>query len=262
MSDSILVTGATGTLGRVLVRQLSKSGLPTRALSRRRDAVFPAGVEQVTGDLLSGAGLPEAVSGVRAIVHCATNYRRPTDDVFATRRLIEAASPRIGRGGDAPHLIYVSIVGADRIPLKMYHYKAGIEGMIERSGLPWTIQRATQFHDLLRTILGYAGRLPIMPLPAGIRFQPIDPGDLACKLTDLALGEPAGRVPDIGGPEIRTIEDLARSYLGAAGRQRRIASIWLPGKLVAGFRQGRNLAPDNPAGVVTFEQFLQRTGPR
>jgi uncharacterized protein YbjT (DUF2867 family) len=255
MQRPILVTGGTGTLGRVLVQQLLDKGLQPRILSRRpENSGDPPGVQWVTADLLSGAEVADAVADVDAIVHCATNYARPEDDVHGTRRLIETAL----RGG-SPHLIYVSIVGVDKIPVKMYRYKAGIEGIVQRGGLPWTVQRATQFHDLVAGIIRRASRLPIMPLPTGVRFQPIDTGDLAQRLVNLACGPAVGRADDIGGPRVEGVADLAEQYLRAAGKTRRIASIPLPGKVFRGYRHGDNLAPDHPAGTVTFEQYLART---
>lgn len=257
----ILVTGGTGTLGRVLVQQLVHSDLPTRVLSRRADGDFPAGVDLVTGDLVTGAGIGRAVTDVGAVVHCATNYRHPLDDVHGIKRLIAAMSREGERRGSAPHLIYVSIVGVDRIPVKMYRYKAGIEGLVERSFLPWTIQRSTQFHDVIKTGLKFASRLPVLPLPSGTDFQPIDTADVARRLEELAVGAPLGRVRDIGGPRVHTIQDLARTYLRVAGKQRRLVPVWLPGRVFAGYRHGWQLAPDHPFGTLTFEQFLLRTGP-
>jgi len=255
MTRPILVTGGTGTLGRVLVQQLLDNGLRPRVLSRReRNSTDPAGAQWVTADLLDGARLADAVGGARAIVHCATNGRQPADDVHGTRRLIEAAL----RGG-SPQLIYVSIVGVDEIPRKYYRYKHGVEGIVQRSGLPWTILRATQFHDLIHGVLRAACRLPVLPLPSGTSFQPIDTRDVARRLADLAVGPAQGRVPDIGGPLVETIQELGRQYLTAAGRRRLVGSVWLPGAVARGYRRGYQLTSDNRYGTATFEQHLART---
>ena len=251
----ILVTGGTGTLGRVLVQQLLDNGLRPRVLSRRaRNSSDPAGVQWVTADLLKGPKLADAVADVDAIVHCATNYRHPADDVIGTRRLIDTALL-----GGSPHLIYVSIVGVDKIGLKYYRHKLGIEGVVERSGLPWSVLRATQFHDLVVRLLRGAGRLPVMTLPAGVSCQPIDTADVAHRLLDIVAAPPQGRAPDIGGPRIETVLDLAQQYLRAAGKKRKLASIWTPGAVAHGYRDGLHLTPEHADGTVTFQDYLDRT---
>lgn len=254
MDGRILVTGGTGTLGRVLVRRLLAGGQQPRVLSRRPNPQLP-GVQWVTGDLRTGPEIADAVSDVAAIVHCATNGPRPVDDVIGTRRLIEAA-----RLAGAPHLIYVSIVGVDRIPLKYYRYKYGIEGIVERSGLPWTVQRATQFHDLVSVLLRTAAFLPVLPLPAGTSLQPIDTADVADRLLDVAAGPALGRAPDIGGPRVEPIQELARHYLEMTGKRRAVGSVRYPGKVAAGYRSGFQLTPDHADGVLTYQQFLERSG--
>ena len=254
MSSRILVTGGTGTLGRVVVDQLADGGYRPTVLSRKpRNAQAPARARWVAGDLLQGPGVEEAVTGVAAIVHCATNGRSPVDDVMGTRRLIEAA-----RAAGSPHLIYVSIVGCDRIPLKYYRYKHGIEGIVQRSGLPWTVQRVTQFHDLIATILGYAARLPILPLPSGTSVQSIDTADAAARLVELAAGPARGRAPDLGGPRVEPIQDLARQYLRLTDRKRRVGSIRYPGAVARGYRSGFHLTPEHADGAFNFQHYLLR----
>ncbi len=252
MQRPILVTGGTGTLGRAVVAELIERDRTPRILSRReRNSADPAQAQWVIGELVTGERVADAVADVDAIIHCATNYRHMDQDVRGTRRLIDTALL-----GGSPHFVYVSIVGVDRIPLKMYRYKAGIEGIVGRGELPWTVQRITQFHDLVLTILRNMARSPVMPLPAGLQFQPIDTRDAARRLVDLALAEPAGRATDVGGPLVQTIEDLARQYLAAANRKRRIIDVRLPGKVMRAYRDGWNLTPDNTFGTVDFEEFL------
>ena len=90
------------------------------------------------------------------------------------------------------------------------------------SGLPWTTLRATQFHTLSADGAA-AGQLPAIPV-AAFRFQPVDPGEVADRLVELALGDPAGLVPDLAGPRIYGMGELIRGYLrarGCAGRSSR-----------------------------------------
>ena len=89
-----------------------------------------------------------------------------------------------------------------------------------------------------------AGRLAALEDPMGVT-------NLA-----LALSEPAGRAPDFGGPEVRTVKDLAHSYLSTAGKRRAIVPIWLPGKVFHAYRRGGNLTSEHAAGTITFEQYL------
>ncbi|MGI8311244.1 SDR family oxidoreductase [Saccharopolyspora hattusasensis] len=248
MQKPMLVTGGTGTLGKAVVRRLLDAGNDVRVLSRRpRPADVPHG--WATGDLSTGEGIAAATSGVDAIVHCATTLGRK--DVAATQRLIDAAR----RNGD-PHLIYISIVGVDQVPLFYYRAKFAAEKRVAGSGLPWTILRTTQFHDLVARMTSVQRRSPVIGALAGVNFQPIDVRDVADRLAELAVGEPAGRVPDIGGPEIRSHRDLARAYLDSTGHRRILLPVWLPGAAFAGYRRGGHLAPDQAVGRITFDELL------
>jgi uncharacterized protein YbjT (DUF2867 family) len=246
---TILVTGGTGTLGRAVVTQLPADGHSVRVLSRRPHE--DETVEWVTGDLTTGAGLDEAVRGADAIIHCATDTRHPRRDVDGTQNLIDAA-----RRNGAPHLVYISIVGVDRIPLGYYRVKLEVERLIEDSGLPWTILRATQFHDLVSTVARILTWLPVAAVPAGTSFQPVDVRDVAARLGELAVTAPAGRAPDFGGPEVSSAVDLVRAHLHASGRRRAVLPVRMPGKVAAAYRDGGHLAPEHADGRRTFEEFL------
>lgn len=251
----ILVTGGTGTLGRPLVELLADQGAAVRVLSRRPSPVPAPPYQWCTADLRHGQGLEAAVDGADTIVHCATAVRG--DDLAAARALL-AAARRAGR----PHLVYISIVGIDRIPMRYYRTKLEVERLVKDSGLPWTILRATQFHDLIAQGCAAAARLPVLPVPAASSFQPIGAAEVAARLAELATGKPAGRVPDVGGPQVRTAADLARSYLRASGRRRRVQPVWLPGRAAAALRRGALLAPGHASGRITFEEFLGARRPR
>src|SRR5262249_8886298 len=200
MTSRILVTGGTGTLGRHVVPRLRDAGTAVRVLSRHARETAD-GVDYVTGDLLKDEGIQAAVNGAGIIVHLAGG--RKGDDE-ATRNLVRAAA----RAG-ARHVVYISVVGADRIPVvsgadrAMFGYfgfKLAAERIIADSGLPWTTLRATQFHDLSLTVAEQMTKLPVIPVPAGVRFQPVDTGEGAARLVGLAPASPARRVPDTAGP--------------------------------------------------------------
>ncbi|RST16946.1 NAD-dependent epimerase/dehydratase family protein [Streptomyces sp. WAC05374] len=241
---TILVTGSTGTLGRHVEARLRADGHEVRGLSRH---ARPYAVDLHEG----GAGLDTALAGVDTVVHCASSPRG--GDERAARNLIAGA-----RRSGAGHLVYISIVGVDRVPLGYYRTKLAVERLFEESGLGWTVLRATQFHDLVAAVLGAAARLPVLAVPAGVSDQPVEVTEVAARLAALAAGAPAGRVPDMGGPEVRTFPDLARAYLRATGRRRPVVSVPLAGKAYRGFRAGGHLAPEHAVGRGTFEEFLER----
>jgi uncharacterized protein YbjT (DUF2867 family) len=254
VTSPFLVTGGTGTLGRLVVPLLRDAGADVRVLSRRaRDP--ENGVRFVVGDLATGAGVAAATAGVGTIVHLAGTAKGDEDKA---RHLVRAAS---GVG----HLVYVSVVGAERVPVvgaadrAMFGYfatKRAAELVVEGSGLPWTTLRATQFHDLILTVATQLAKLPVLPVPSGMRFQPIDTGEVAARLVELALGPPAGLVPDLAGPEVRGLDDLLRSYLRGTGRHRLLMPVRLPGGAARAIRAGANLAPDRAVGSRTWEDFL------
>ncbi|MFF4528578.1 SDR family oxidoreductase [Streptomyces sp. NPDC001407] len=253
MDRPILVTGGTGTLGRALVARLLADGVPVRVMSRRpRRADDDRPYEWAVCDLVQGTGLDAALADVRAVVHCATNAR---NDVAATRQLADAA-----RRAGVPHLVYVSIVGIKTIPLPYYRSKLEAERIVRESGLPWTTLRTTQFHDLVATLTTVQRRLPVVLTLSGVRFQSIEVTEVADRLAELAQGAPAGRVPDMAGPEIREARDLAAATLRAAGLRKRVVPVRLPGKIIRNLRAGGNLAPDRAVGTATFEEFLAARG--
>lgn len=245
----VLVTGGKGTLGRAVVQRLLSAGREARVLSRRPQPAEATPYTWMTGDLLGGDGIDAAVAGVDAIIHCATTNGR--GDVDAARRLIEAA-----QRFDRPHLVYISIVGIEEVPMPYYRAKFEVEQLIVESGLPWTILRATQFHDLIAWLFSVQWWLPVIMVPSGVSVQPIDVREVADRLVELAGGTPAGRVPDMGGPQVRSLADLARSSLRASGRRRPLLPVRVPGKAFRGYLDGGHLTPGCAVGRITFEEFL------
>lgn len=244
----VLVSGGTGVLGRELVRLLGGQA-EVRVLSRR--STDRPGF--VRGDLDTGEGLFTATSGVDVIAHCATaaDYRRPQRDVEGTRRLLKAAR------GQQPHVVYISIVGVDRIPLGYYRAKLATEQLIRGSGLPWTILRTTQFHDLALTFVMLLTKGPFALVPRGFRGQPVDAGDVAARMSSLVLGDPASRAPDFGGPQVEDSEEMVRIYLSLVQRRRPMLPIPAPGRIAAAFRAGGHLLADGERGTRTFEEYLR-----
>jgi uncharacterized protein YbjT (DUF2867 family) len=262
MTSPILVTGGTGTLGRHVVSRLRSAGYDVRVLTRGERPAHN-GVQFVTGDLSTGAGLAPAVDGVSTIVHCAGNAK---DDEEFTRNLVRAVPSRAA----APHLVNISVVGADRVPVvsavdrAMFGYfksKLAAERVVSGCGLPWTTLRATQFHDLILLVARQMAKLPVIPVPAGSHFQPVDADEVAARLVELALGEPSGLVADVGGPRTYSVPELLRGYLRATHRRRLLVPVPLPGRAARAVREGAILAPDHAVGKRTWEEFLAEHAP-
>jgi uncharacterized protein YbjT (DUF2867 family) len=255
MSTPLLLTGGTGTLGSQVTPLLHEAGHKIRILSRHHHE--PAdGIEYVRGDLSTGEGVDAALTGAETIVHLAGTQK---NDQLKASNLVAAA-----RQAGARHLVYISVVGADRIPVesradrRMFGYfasKRAAELIVADSGVPWTILRATQFHDLLLTMVQGMAKLPVIPVPA-FRFQPVDTREVAAQLIELACREPAGLVPDLGGPKVYRMKELIHSYLHARGKHRLIVPVRMPGQAAHAYRAGANLTPDRAIGQRTWEEFL------
>lgn len=241
---TILVTGATGQLGAPTLAALRTAGQEAvGSSSTGRNGLRSA-------DLFTGQGLDEALRGVETIVHCAqTGGRR---DLRLARNLT-AAAQRSGVG----HLVLISIVGIEDIPMPYYDQRVEIEKIAGASGVPLTIQRATQFHTLIDQIFSAQRRLPVVIAPAS-RFQTIAVPEVASRLAELAGGGPQGRVDDIGGPEQLGVGELYRQWRAARGGMRPSLQLRLPFlKAFRGLDAGANLVPGEPFGRETFGQYLR-----
>ncbi|WP_132148932.1 SDR family oxidoreductase [Kribbella antiqua] len=244
----MLVTGGTGTLGRQVVPLVQAAGWKVRVLSRsatdRGD-----GVEYVAADLLKGDGIDAALEGVEVVVHLAGG---PKGDDVGTRNLVQAAE----RAG-VRHLVHISVTAVDQLPLTYFKAKLGAEEAVRGSSVPWTVLRAAQFHDFAWNTLAAMTKLPVLPMPGGLRLQPVDARDVADRLVELALGEPAGLVPDIVGPKVYSLGELARDYLEATGKRRLSLPIRVPGKAGKVYRSGGNLTVTGATvGTRTWEDFV------
>lgn len=245
---TLLVTGGTGTLGRPTVDLLRATGRDVHVLSRHD------GPGRVRGDLDSGSGLADALRGVDAVLHLATTASRR--DVAQTRRLLAAAADAGVR-----HIVYISIVGVDRIPFPYYRAKVECERLIEGSGIPHTILRATQFHDFIAALVDAQRRLPVV-FALDLPDQPISVGEVAVRLVELVDRGPAGRVPDIGGPEQLRLLDAIATLQRYAGTRKPVWPLAIPGRTMRAFRDGHHLADLPGYGRVTFAEFASERASR
>jgi uncharacterized protein YbjT (DUF2867 family) len=240
----VLVTGGTGGLGRHVVARLRERGDDVRVLSRR------PGADTHVGDLNTGAGVADAARGAELVIHAASDNRRNgRRDLEQTRTLLQAAR-------EASHLLYVSIVGIDDIPYAYYRRKLACERAVASGATPYTILRATQFHELIALLLRGAERLPLAPLPLDFRFQSVAAAEVATRTAELIHAAPLEETFACGGPEVLTLEQMARAWRDQRGRPRRLARLPVPGKIGRAFREGRNTCPEHAEGVQTWAQFV------
>jgi uncharacterized protein YbjT (DUF2867 family) len=257
MVNPILVTGGTGVLGSAFVPRLLDAGHTVRILSRSPRPNTDS-LEYVVGDLETGAGVEAAVAGVSTIVHGAGSAK---GDALKAENLVAA----LKRQGDARHLLYMSVVGADTTPvvsavdrstLGYFEAKRKAELSVVSSGIAFTTLRATQFHSFFVAIVELGLKLPFVPSFAGFRYQPVDVRDIADRLAELTLGKPAGLVDDIAGPRVYPMEDLLKDYLRAIGRRRLVVPMRVPGGAAKAQRAGANLSLDHATGQRTWEEFI------
>jgi uncharacterized protein YbjT (DUF2867 family) len=241
-----LVTGGTGALGVPTVARLkangNENGNDVRPLSRS------SGGGNVVGDLVTGAGISAALDGADTVVHLASGQNH--SDVAATERLLEES-----RRAGVSHFVLISIVGIDGVPLPYYRDKVTIEKLTVDAGLPYTILRATQFHNFVTRLFTAQRFSPVIVAPS-FAVQPVAVEEVADRLVELATADPAGRVADIGGPEALTVPDMARAWKRATGSRRAVMPFRLPGRIFAAYRAGNGLV-DGPAnGKQSYEQYL------
>jgi uncharacterized protein YbjT (DUF2867 family) len=245
----VLVTGGTGRLGQRLLAPLQAAGHTVRQMSRR--GTGPGGVK---GDLATGRDLALALVGAEIVIHAASDPRGDPwqVDVAGTRRLVEAVDRTRLR-----HLVYVSIVGVDRIPYGYYRAKFAAEQVLLASGLPVTLLRVTPFHDFVDFLLDAARRGPVLPVPMNWRVQPVDVGEVAAHVTEVAARPPAGGVIEYGGPEELSPADLARAWAAARAPGTHVVATPVPGRLSAAVRDGAALPTGGARGRRTYAEHLR-----
>jgi uncharacterized protein YbjT (DUF2867 family) len=249
MTSPVLITGGTGRLGRSVVARLVEAGQDVRVLARHERDKQPQ-VMFFTGDLRSGEGIYPAVRGARVIINCATSTK---GDAEVTANLVAAAV----KAGCHPHFVQPSIVGIDAMAQWGYvKTKLQVEQIVENCGLPWTILRVTQFYNYCFENSRKLARFPVVaPVPGGFQVQPVDSREVAARLVELALQDPAGRAPDMSGPEVSSWTDLFRSYLKATHQRKLVVSMPVPGSKAV--RNGALLPPPgHTEGSRTWDQFL------
>jgi uncharacterized protein YbjT (DUF2867 family) len=211
----VAVAGATGQVGRAVVAALRDAGLEPVELARARGV-----------DVASGDGLADALAGVDVVIdvlNTGSTDPEATNEFFTTTSdNLLAAEQRAG----VRHHVLLSIVNVDAVPDNAHYLgKVAQEERVTGGPVPWTILRATQFHTFAEMVAGWTlddGVAAVAPL----LVQPVDVGDVAQVLVELATGEPQGRAPDLAGPEPLDLVELARRTLVARGEPTVVRPSW------------------------------------
>lgn len=251
--QKIVVTGGTGTLGRHVVTQFLARDSEVYILSSQDNPIVPDRAKVIKGNLVTGEGLQD-VCDANIIVHCASNPKDAQNtDIAGTGNLLKALDKTKMR-----HFINVSIVGIDKTDYPYYKVKTLVENLISESGIPFTTLRATQFHDLVLNMIGsFEINNGNVLVPAGMKFQSIDVNEVAVRLAELTEKQPSGLLPDMGGPEVLTIEEMVKTWLNVSGKTYSIKAEPIEGPRYELFRSGVNLCPDNKYGSNTWRRFLE-----
>jgi uncharacterized protein YbjT (DUF2867 family) len=241
----IAIAGGTGTLGRPVVEELRSRGHEVRVLSR--------GSREYPVDLTTGAGLDEALAGCDVVVDASNDSSKQAAQtlVEGSRRLL-AAEAAAGVG----HHVCVSIVGCDQVPMGYFKVKAEQERVVEQGPVPWSIVRATQFHEYVVQTLAPAARLRILPAPRA-RMQTVAVDEAARAVADVAEGGPRRGRLDVAGPQITDLRDLVRQWRSATGLRAVLLPLPLPGRLGRALRDGV-LTAERPdvRGGTSFAEWL------
>ena len=266
----VLVTGGSGHLGRTIVAGLRERQDDVRVLARRPGD--EDSVEWFRGDLSTGAGVEDAVVGVDALIHAATNspaaqrggftivdfVHSPKDvDVDGTKTLLAAAEHE-----DVRHFVHVSIVGLEHMaPINPYaRVKLAAEGVVRESNLLWSIVRATGFYWLLDRMLAKMARRRALWLPADVRMQAVDSDEFAAFALEVLDRGRGGEQPDFVGPETLTMQELAEQYLAERKLERRIRSAPIPRRFKRALDAG-NTSMTGIRGERTWQQWLRSHPP-
>jgi uncharacterized protein YbjT (DUF2867 family) len=251
----VLITGATGALGRRVARMAMTAGHSVVALSHRVSSPKFRDAGWVLGDLTTGEGLQTAMRGVDAIIHTATDPRRTQAvDVEGTQRLVDAArAERVG------HFVHVSIAGIDDMPVAYYRGKREAEQIVMGSGVPYSILRATRFHHFVDRQLRTLAAIPfVMPLPKDVVVQSVDVDEVAARLMGCLDERSAGRLADFGGPHVLPLAEMAAVWLRIHRIRKRVINVPLPGATAAAFGSQMNTAPLGVHGKVSWREWLLR----
>lgn len=241
----VAVAGGTGSVGRKVVDAARAAGHEVEVLTRG------TGV-----DLLTGAGLEGRLAGVDVVIDVSNSTAMSAEKSRTFFTTVTATLLSAEQAADVGHHVALSIVGVDRSPLGYYAGKRAQELAVEAGPVPWTILRATQFHEFVAQAYGMAKLGPLRLAPR-MRTQPVAASEVAARLCQLAEGEPLNAVVELAGPREESLVEMIRSYARANGSNAWIPAVSIPGAFGRAQRDGSLLpGPEAQRGVQTFADWV------
>jgi uncharacterized protein YbjT (DUF2867 family) len=240
------IVGGTGTLGRHLAAELRSRGHEIRVLSRSSP--------EYRVDLVTGAGLEPALRGCDVVVDASNNASRNAAAVLVggTGRLLAAE-----QAAGVSHHVCVSIVGCDQVPMGYYRVKTEQENLVEQGPVPWTIVRATQFHELVANAFATAARWRVLPTPRAL-LQPIASAEVAGHVAGIAEQPPRRDRAEVAGPEVTELRTLARTWRSVTGRRLALLPVYVPGQAGRALRAGSlTTGQAEVHGRISFSAWLE-----
>lgn len=241
----IVVIGGTGLIGSRLVKQLGEHGHEAVA------AAPNTGVNSITGE-----GLADALKGASAVVDVTNS---PSWEDAAVLEFFETSTRNLlayGKTAGVKHHVALSVVGTERLlESGFFRAKLAQENLIKASSA-YTIVRATQFFEFVKTIADSSTDGNQVRLPAAL-IQPMAADDVASALAGIVTSSPVNRTIEIGGPEKFHLDELVRRALTAFHDPRTVISD--PHARYYGIRVSeRALVPDDDArlGATRFGDWL------
>jgi uncharacterized protein YbjT (DUF2867 family) len=240
----IAIVGGAGTLGKHITAELSQRGHEVRVLSRS-SATFPV-------DLSTGTGLETALMGCSTVVDASNSQRTARQVLVDGSRRLLAAEQQAGVG----HHVSISIVGCDQVPAGYYRVKTEQEQLVRGGPVPWTIVRATQFHELAASVFAASARYRVLPAPH-LPVQPVAATEVARAVATVAEGDPAGGPIQVAGPEVSNVAELARTWRSVTGRRVILVRVPLFGRVGRGLLAGAlTTSRADFVGTITFRDWL------
>lgn len=242
----LAIAGATGTVGRHVVAAAQARDHDVRSLTRRDGH-----------DLEVGTGLADALAGVDAVIDVASVA---TTSTRRSRAFFEAVTGNLlhaEREAGVGHHVALSIVGIDGVDAAYYAGKLAQERLVEHGDVPYTLLRATQFHEFAQQVLAQLSFGRIAVIPVG-RFRPVAAREVGARLVELAEAGPSGRAADLSGPRDERLADMVRRMLAADGARRRVVEVRLPGAFGRALASGAMRGDDDATrGRIDFDDWLR-----